>query len=260
MLDYVERRSEMEGRRGTRLNDYLFEKLAFYMADGIITISDFLKDTVKVFFHQNEMFKLPPLTDFKSFDEVEVSSGFDFILYCGSVGYIEVVELVVEAYRISLVNDKLKLVLVLSGGDHIVKDYEQRYVENPDVFVYDNLSRDELIQKYKAAKALIIPMRPSKQDAARFPQKIAEYVASRNPILSNEFGEIGKYFKHNETAILADGFDVLSYSKRIREIVDGVYDLNRIGEQAYKMGKSIFDQNSYKDSLPNFFRSLLIRQ
>ncbi len=259
ILDYVERRSEMEVRKKFftfRLNDYLFEKYAFKFLDGAFVISRYLKKELLKFLEEKKIYTLPPLSDFCYFDRVKANSDTDYILYCGTTDYRRVADFIVEAYTLAGVQDRLKLVMVLSGDPGIVGFYRKKVQEIQGVEFYSDIPRDELIGKYKGAKGLLIPMRPVVQDMARFPQKVSEYVASRSVIISNAIGEIGHYFKHNENALLANDYSEEAYATLLKQMADGVFDLERIAANSYELGINVFSETSHIKPLKQFLLSL----
>lgn len=259
ILDYVERRSEMEIRKkffSFRLNDYLFERYAFRFLDGAFVISDYLRKELLKFMDEKRIYTLPPLCDFKKFNSQATEAESKYLLYCGTTDYRKVADFIVDAYNKSGINDQFKLVIVLSGDPEVVFFYRKKLKPNPNIEFYTTIPREELIQKYKGATALLIPMRPVAQDMARFPQKVSEYVASGRVIVSNAIGEIGRYFKHNENALLAPDYDVDDYASLLKEMADGVYDLDRIATNAYKMGRQLFDETSHVEPLSRFLLSL----
>ena len=73
---------------------------------------------------------------------------------------------------------------------------------------------------YKNAKALLIPLRPITQDEARFPHKIGEYLASGNPAISTNYGEIKHYFKDQETMLIADSYQINDFAGKMQYILD----------------------------------------
>ena len=77
--------------------------------------------------------------------------------------------------------------------------------------MFSNLTNRALNDLYKNAIALLIPLRPTLQDEARFPHKIGEYLASGNPVISTNYGEVKHYFQ--------DGHDMLIASRYDKELV-----------------------------------------
>ena len=259
ILDYVERRSEMEIRKkffSFRLNDYLFERYAFRFLDGAFVISDYLKKELLKFINEQRIYTLPPLCNFNRFNYATAEVDSKYLLYCGTTDYRKVADFIVDAYIKAAIDDRFKLVIVLSGDPEVVYFYRKKLKSNPNIEFYTSISREELITKYKGATALLIPMRPVVQDIARFPQKVSEYVASGRVIISNAIGEIGHYFKHNENALLACDYDVDDYVTLLKEMADGVYNLERIAANAYEMGRQLFDETSHVEPLSRFLLSM----
>ena len=62
----------------------------------------------------------------------------------------------------------------------------------------------ELIEIYESSLGLLIPLDPnSLADIARFSQKIAEYLSSSRPVITNNVGEIPYYFTDRKDIIIS---------------------------------------------------------
>lgn len=259
ILDYVERRSEMEIRKTSSIfvfNDLIFERVALRFLNGAFVISDYLKKELLKYIDEKRIYSLPPLCDFGQFNSDERPVQEKYLLYCGTTDYSKVVDFIVEAYIQAGVFDRLKLVIVLSGDPGVVNRYREKLLQYPDIEFYTTIPRDELIRKYQGATALVIPMRPVVQDMARFPQKVSEYLASRRVVVSNAIGEIGRYFRHNGNALLASEFTVEAYAHLFKEIAEDVYDMERIAANSYELGRQLFDEQSHVEPLNQFLSSL----
>ncbi len=79
------------------------------------------------------------------------------------------------------------------------------------ILIYSNVPYTDLINLYRNSEALIIPMRNTDQDKARFPHKISEYCASDRPIITNSIGEISNYFNESN-AYLCSEYDEQKYA------------------------------------------------
>jgi glycosyltransferase involved in cell wall biosynthesis len=100
-------------------------------------------------------------------------------------------------------------------------------------------------------------MRPTLQDAARFPHKIGEYLAAGNPIITTNFGEIVHYFQNEETALIAEEYDVSQYADKMLFVLNNPEKAKEIGLKGKEMGLREFDYLQYGPRLLNFFRKLL---
>ena len=118
--------------------------------------------------------------------------------------------------------------------------------------VMTDLAYNDLINLYKNSEALIIPMRDTDQDKARFPHKISEYCASGRPIITNKIGEIGNYF-NAENAFLCTGYNVDEYASAMLKVVSDPELADRVAAKSYKTGMEVFNYKTYQKQLRNFF-------
>ena len=256
VYQYVEYRSEIK-RSGLyhRINGWLCDNKAARLWDGVIPISDFLEKKALEINPTLKSLKVTPLCDFDYFeqDSIKPKISSDYILFCGSISYIEPIDLIVESYRKSKLAENAKLVLVLSGSEDSLNIFRQN---NSDVVVLTRLPYSELISYYKNAKLLLIPLRNTIQDIARFPNKICEYTACKGAILTTKVGEVLNYFKDGENAIVAEDFSIHSYTLKMDEVYGGKYNLEALRNNAYELGKNCFSINAYSEPLNEFLNSL----
>lgn len=255
IFEYVEYRSAFSVRNTFhRVEYYLYDSYAAKFCDGVIAISEFLKDAAVKVNPRIKAFKIPPICDFEYFDTIQPKS-FNkcTLVYCGSISYREVVEFIINSYNAAEISDKCDLILILSGnGDAIA---QIKLMCNENIKIVTKLPYEELISYYKGATALLIPLMNKTSEIARFPNKIAEYLASRGMIVTTNIGEIPYYFKNGQNAIVADNFNIDSFSYKLKTIIDEM-DIKTIKEESYKTGMRFFSVESYIDDYYNFANSL----
>ena len=110
---------------------------------------------------------------------------------------------------------------------------------------FSDLPYSELINYYLNAKALLIPLRDTLQDIARFPHKIAEYTASKKPIITTNIGEIPVYFIDGANALVIQDFNIDAYSQKMQYVIDYPDESIKIGIKGWETGKKYFNYNSY---------------
>lgn len=256
VYQFVEYRSKIQ-RKGMyhRLNGYLCDYKGAKLWDGCIPISTFLQEKAFEVNNGLKQIKITPLCDFRIFDNVTTTKdiGYPYLLFCGSVRYTEPLDLIIESYQNSIIKEKYKLVLILSGSENEINTIKRNH---PNFIIVSRIPYIELIQYYKGASILLIPLRDSIQDIARFPNKICEYTASHGAILTTNFGEICNYFKDGQNAIVAEEFNVNSFTEKLDDIANRKYNLMEIRKNAYKLGIDNFSIRAYKDKLNLFFREL----
>jgi len=251
---YVEYRSSFEGRKKRRLkiNDALFDKYFMHFIDGAIPISEFLIDQIKTKKEKLPILKIPPLVDFKLFAKNKNNKTTKYFLYVGSTSYYKAIETILASFQL-VDNSEYFLYLVIHGsGMEKLRDTLKKHPKNNLIKMYSGLEYTELVQYYNDAQALLIPLSNTIKDIARFPQKISEYLASKNPIITTNFGEIEYYFKDKSNALVAKTDSASELSIKMNYIIDNPNEAKTIGLNGYKMGLKSFDSNAYTESLKKF--------
>ncbi len=257
---YVEYRSSFKNRKKKwqRFNDVLFDKYFMFFVDGIIPISNFLITHIKESKKNLPMIKIPPLVDFSLYDNfVKNAKTKKYFLYVGSAAYFNAIEKILEAYE--LINNRdYYLILILHGsGIDSVLNTISNHRKKDLIEIKSNLDYNDLVKCYKNAEALLIPISNSIQDKARFPQKISEYLASANPIITTNYGEVRHYFKDNINALVAKDDDPFYLSEKMKYVINNPEISKKIGLNGYHTGLEYFDNNSYKILLKDFLLEII---
>jgi glycosyltransferase involved in cell wall biosynthesis len=224
----------------------------------VLPISEYLISHVKSVSKNKPIFKLPPLFDFNLVGN-DHSSDQPFFLFCGSAGFHDVVVFIIESFEI-LDDPDFYLYLVISGDPIELNRLRKRIdssKKNNKIKLLSDLSFQKLISLYLQAKGLLIPLRSNLRDSARFPQKIAEYVASGNPVISTNEGEMKHYFSDGISALLAQKYDISLFSEKMKFVVSNPELAAKIGEHGKKIGLDHFHYETYKERLPHFLTQVL---
>jgi len=254
-LHFVEMRSQIAEKKGfiKRLNDKLLDGKTLKCFDGFIVISSFLEDYIKAIAPSKKILHVPPICDFQSFSDIPKSSQLQpYFLYCGSLAYKEIIDFIIRSWKMVPDKKSHELLIVANGSKEQIQALSQQCMRLPVKILHD-LPYAELIALYKGASGLLIPLRPTHQDLARFPQKCCEYIASGGLLISTNLGEIGKYFKHGETALLADQYDERLYSELLQYSINEPEACRSIATKGYIFGKEIFDSSEYREPLFQLF-------
>ncbi|MEX0290849.1 MAG: glycosyltransferase [Flavobacteriaceae bacterium] len=260
---YVEMASEMKHRTGIvrKTNDYLFEKFLLGRMSGALPISELLKANFKKIAPRKPILKIPTICNFENFSIPKREVEEDYFLFCGAVAYREVIDFVLQAYKALDPSVSTKMYLIVSNGtskqyadldayltEHGLKDKTK---------IFANIPFSELIDLYVNASALLIPLRPTKQDAARFPHKIAEYAATGNPIITTNYGEVAYYFKDGDNALVADTYDILKFAEKLKFVMEQAEEARAIGQRGKELGIQEFSHLNYGQRLKTFLQDLL---
>lgn len=253
ILHYVEFRSKFTKRSFFfRINDLLFDKVAVLLCDVIIPISTTLDDYVRSINPGAKTLIIPPICDFKYFASVKTElSDKKYFIFCSSNTYEEVILFVIQSYLKLNNNEHVDLHLVINGKIENQTINNLILENNKKIFLFSNLSYEKLIAKYKASLAALVPLRNTVQDCARFPQKICEFLASNRPIITTPYGEINNYFTSKKDAIIANEYDIQSYSDEMEWALANGEELMNISRDSYFIGMQYFNIESYSSKINN---------
>lgn len=220
-----------------RLNGYLCDHYGARLWDGCIAISDFLYEKAMAVNPRLKMLKVTPLCDMEMFDKNVLPNpvGSPYLLYCGNREYMDVAKTIERAYEQSRLKYKMRLIMHINGQ----LDYEQ------------------LVAYYKHADALLIPLRNEIADIARFPNKVCEYCAAWSVIITTPYGEMKRYLRDGENAIVAADYSIEALRIAFDALSDGKYDTAKLRRNAYETGKQCFDINSYRIPLNLFLKRMV---
>jgi len=265
VIQYVEFRSKIPSRTSffTRLNDRLFDTSCSRFCDGAIVISEFLKNQMAQKNARLPVVKVPAICDFRDFAVIPAATpGYPYFLYCGTISYLPVISFIIEFFEKAkdeqLYGGKLVCVLGSESSQNFgeVEEMIGSSKYTSDIILYRNLPYREIIPLYKSADLLLIPLRNTIQDIARFPHKVSEYTASGRPLISSKIGELDYYFRDKETALLADEYQVDQYIETLREMNRKNISFDEIGRKGYEVGYRHFHFESNAPALKQFFEKL----
>ena len=234
----------------------LFAKTFGWFTEGILPISEYIIKRIGHF--KKPYYKLPIMADFMEEYEYTPKADNNFV-YCASLYYTRIIKMVINAYAIYREKGgAIKLTMILNGPDNYWQNVV-KYIEEKDlserIVIKSKLPYKDLINEYLNAKALLIPLNPNyEQDEARFSQKIAEYLSSKSPIITNNVGEIKYYFSDDE--IIRCEFNEDSFAKAFIWVEENGKRAKEIGLKGYERGLKEFDYRNLGNGMYNFFHTL----
>lgn len=263
VLNYVEYYTAFHKRKSQfrqRVNDKLFDKYAPRIVDSNFLISEYLNEHVLKIAPEKKILKIPGLTDFDKFNSVEKKHSEPYFLFCGDATYKEIVFFIIDSYAMIKTTTPYYLYIVVSGRQNDidqVKQYTEKQNKTDAVKIFSRLSEIELYTLYKNAKALLIPLRPTIQDAARFPHKTGEYLASGNPVISTNYGEMKFYFKDKENILLADSYEIKLFAKQMQFVIDNPEESKVIGVRGREKAAELFEYKRQSPRINSFLESMV---
>ena len=260
VLTYTESAKALNKKRSIfkKINAHLFDNFSLRLIDGAMPISDYLINSIENKSPNLPILKVPVLCDFEKFNNIVKNNKDKYFLFCSAIGYREVIDFIIESFE-KLDYDDVFLYLIVNGDEKKLKELYQRITNSNKsdlIKTFSNLDYEDLMKLYINATGLLIPLRPTLQDKARFPHKIAEYCASGNPIITNNWGEINNYFINDENAIIAENYDVNEFSEKMDWVINNIGKASQIGLYGKKVGLENFDYKKYGEKIKSFILSL----
>lgn len=236
-----------------KISYYLFDNTFGYLVQFILPISEYLSLDSRKF--KKPVLLLPILAEYKGFFKKNLK-GKDYFTYVGHSGYGRAIDYILDA-AVRCHTFKVKLIL---HGNKI--DYYQRRLElaglTDRVEILSGLTEQKLFHILSHAKCNLIPLfEINLQDRARFSQKIAEYLSVGRPIITNNVGEVSRYFQHNLNSFILEDNSISSLVDMINKVmVMNERDLQEIGLQGYALGSKYFCAEKNTLALLSFINSI----
>ncbi|MCC6528686.1 MAG: glycosyltransferase [Pseudomonadales bacterium] len=256
-------------RRLASIGDWLTERLAPRLADGLIIISSrimaYYADRLPV----EKMFYLPALADGAEFDlalntPVEVLAEKRFVLSSGSFAQKEGIPFIIEAFgQVASTFPDLHLVFTGNPGQEqreLFAGIARRHGCEERLIFTGYLSRSELIWCYQNAMALLACRTASEFAQFGFPTKLVDYMLSGRPILATSVGAISETLHDGETAYLAEPENVASIAAALRKIMENPSLAASVANNAYTLASESFDYRCHAAALSGFVSGKKSRQ
>ena len=228
--------------------------------DGALPISDQLVAYYSEIAPSKPNMKVPIVCDYDRFAEVKRTPSEPYFLYCGSDSFIDVAEFILKAFEEMDNNDEVKLYLLISGILKNKIDHFQRKINHmfpfKEVILFSNVPYQQLMQLFTNAKALLIPLRRTIEDSARFPHKIGEYLATGNPIITTNVGEINTYFEDGINALVTNEYQVKEFAKKMDYVIYQYDHAQKIGLRGKELGLRQFHYKAYGVKIREFLMNL----
>lgn len=259
----VEMASALDRRKSSftlRAHNWLMENWLLKKLDGAMPISDKLVEFYNEIAPSKPNMKVPVICDYDQFAQIDRNPKEPYFLYCASISFMAVTEFVLKAYESMENHDQIKLRLLISGKQkelivEFQKNLNKRF-PNGNVTLFSNIPYSELIELFTNAKALLIPLRHTIEDAARFPHKIGEYLATGNPVITTNVGEINTYFEDGVNALVSKKYDVGEFASKMDYVVENKDLVEKIGLEGKQLGLENFHYRNHGLNIKEFLQKL----
>ena len=240
-----------------RIDAWLKDKFVIHFFDAYLPISHYLLRKCNEVSKKKKLI-LPVLADYSiPPQKYEVKERF---CYCCGVWYVmrhpmllDVMDKLVEKHP------SAELLLILSGNEKDIEKFKESIKNRrcaKNIIIRTKVPFSELNELYGSSLGLIIPLDPdSIADIARFSQKIAEYVATGRPIITNEVGEIPYYFKDGDSAYFAE-YSAQSFYNVMSNMLEDKMKADVVGMNGFYVGLENFDYKKNAMKLMEFSKQI----
>jgi len=126
-----------------------------------------------------------------------------------------------------------------------------------DVSIMGYLLREDLLDLYQSAYALLIPLFDDVRSRARFPTKIGEYLSSGKPVVTTSVGEIQAYLQDGVNAYISVPGDARAYGGKICEVLQNQEKADEVGRSGRTVAERNFHYTTYQVTLNSFVKEVV---
>jgi glycosyltransferase involved in cell wall biosynthesis len=228
-------------------------KLIPIFANGIIVVTKYLKYKIENDFNETvPVFLLTVTFDPDDFRKPSKPFPFPSIFYGGSYGDNYDFDSLFMAFN-NLIPEYPELRLVLSGKieNEMAKKINEKILEPENILFLGFLSEDEYYYTICGMNILCMPRNNSLHANAGFPFKLAEYLATGNPVITSRVSDVSDYLEDDEAFI----YEPLDYKKiefYIRYILSNPEEASRTGERGKLRAGKLFAADSVERDFVEF--------
>jgi glycosyltransferase involved in cell wall biosynthesis len=232
---------------------------------GAVSISSYLTDWAQTEAARRDprptIIEVPVLVDMAEQPAPrESSTGEPTIVFAGAPEYDDTIDFIVNAME--YVWPRFPACrLVITGarpGDPAAEALARRLTDRQDgcddrVRLAGYLSRNDLLDLYQQAYALLIPLFDDVRSKARFPTKTAEYMASGRPIVTTNVGEMARLLTDGETAFVSPVGNAEEYGLSICAVLADNELARKVGAAGRRFAQENFQYTVHGPRLVDAF-------
>lgn len=232
---------------------------------GVVAISEFLREWAVAEAARSgrrlAVMELPILADVN--EQRPTACPFDFgdLLFAASPAYETSTEFILDAMsHVWEVSPGTRLRIAGWRPEELRStELRQRVSSLADegrLTVAGHLGRRELLASYGESRALLAPLLDDTTSQARFPSKIAEYLASGRPVVTTNVGEVRRYLSDGLDAFVSQSADPRSFAEKTLEALGDPARAAQVGTRGRHLAETQFHYARYGAALVAFLRGL----
>ncbi len=243
----------------------LFEKWIFRLFDGFILMTNSLFEYFNNLKSSRAKTCIIPMTvDLTRFSSTSKAPfSFEYIVYAGSLSNEkDGIDILINAFgRIALTFKDIRLVII---GDNSNSNRFKRIMNQVNKFnsnikeriVFTGRIDSTNISSYLCNAKIMALARPNSiQAQGGFPTKLGEYLATGNPVVISEVGEIPLYLAHKKNALLCKPSDVDDFALNLEWVLNNYNEAKIIGHEGRRLAREVFNSKIQAKKMSSFLQN-----
>lgn len=243
----------------------IYERFNYKFYDGLLVISQILINYLRPKMRKNgSILHVPMMVDFERFKNLSSNSKINKknIAYIGTLNFVkDGVDILIKSFAKIVTDFKdIKLCLI---GDSINIDIQNKiqeiindYCLRNKVILKGRVNSEDIPQLLLESKILALARPSSLQAQGGFPCKLGEYLATANPVVITDVGEISDYLEDGKSAFIAKPDSVDAFAKKLIYVLEHPKLADKVGIKGKKVALEFFNNYKQATNIINFISSL----
>jgi len=227
---------------------------------GMVVMTNALKQYYSKFISIEDRIVIVPMSvDMQRFEKSDRKVRDEsYIAYCGNVSNIkDGVDILIKAFALISERHDIKLYIIGDSTEKNTISGLKELTENlgitGKVVFTGRVGADKIPELLCSAEVLALARPSSLQAAGGFPTKLGEYLATKNPVVVTETGEITFYLKDGESAYIAKPDSPKDFADKLDQCLSDPETAREIGVKGYEVASNFFDYRKQSELLNSFF-------
>jgi glycosyltransferase involved in cell wall biosynthesis len=248
-----------------RIKGYLYERLVFRLFDGLIIMTRALEDYCRPFLRKDARYLMVPImVDWARFENVEpVTVEGRYIAYCGDPsGTKDGVDILIEAFcKIASRHTDVKLYIIGDTANRRAPDFLKKLQKEIDnryghgrIVLTGRVEYADVAKYLCGACALVLSRPRSVQARYGFPTKLGEYLATGNPVVVTDVGEISDYVQDGDNGFMTEPGDASAFASKLDYVLSNTEHARQVGLKGQALAREKFDYRCHGARLIEFVK------
>lgn len=268
-IKILQERSEYPGiykkSISSKLGYFYYMSILLRSYDGIIAMTDTLTDYYKMNMKKDALVVTIPMSvDIDRFDNDSIikKDKDQYIAYCGNISnQKDGVDILVKAF--SMISGKYPELRLYLIGDSMQKGLIQELKSLCDelkisdrVIFTGKVSLTEMPVYLKNARVLALSRPSNLQAQGGFPTKLGEYLATKNPVVVTDVGEITNYLTDGVSAYISKPDSPDEFAEKLDQCLSDPVKASEIGFKGYNVARNNFYYANQADKIGEFLEKV----